>query len=153
MDFSQITDDLFIGTTPRRKDYDALRGLGVRLVINMRLTRGPKPRSHDLHIQYLWLCTFDNPLIPIPLRALVRGVNAALEVIHHGGKIYVLEMLLDEKTGSGALLDLNMLVMTGGKERSLKAFDDLFAQAGLRRTQLRPLNPVVTIQIVEQAHS
>jgi len=89
MDFSQITDDLFIGTTPRRKDYDALRGLGVRLVINMRLTRGPKPHSHDLHIQYLWLRTFDNPLIPIPLRALLRGVNAALEVIHHGGKIYV----------------------------------------------------------------
>ena len=37
MNFSQITDDLFIGTTPRRKDYDVLRGLGVRLVINMRL--------------------------------------------------------------------------------------------------------------------
>ena len=89
MDFSQITDDLFIGTTPRRKDYEALRGLGVRLVINMRLTRGPKPHFRDLHIQYLWLHTFDNPLIPIPLRALVRGVNAALEVIHHGGKIYV----------------------------------------------------------------
>ena len=70
MNFSQITDDLFIGTTPRRKDYDVLRALGVRLVINMRLTRGPKPHFRDLQIQYLWLHTFDNPLIPIPLRAL-----------------------------------------------------------------------------------
>jgi len=89
MNFSQITDDLFIGTTPRRKDYDVLRALGVRLVINMRLTRGPKPHFRDLHIQYLWLRTFDNPLIPIPLRALTRGVNAALDVIHSGGKVYV----------------------------------------------------------------
>ena len=89
MNFSQITDDLFIGTTPRRKDYDALRDLGVRLVINMRFTRGPKPRFRDLHIQYLWLRTFDNPLIPIPMRAFTRGVNAALDVIRHGGKVYV----------------------------------------------------------------
>ena len=89
MNFSQITDDLFIGTTPRRRDYEALRGLGVRLVINMRLTRGPKPHFRDLHIQYLWLRTFDNPLIPIPLRAFTRGVNAALEAIHSGGKVYV----------------------------------------------------------------
>ena len=89
MNFSQITDDLFIGTTPRRKDYETLRDLGVRLVINMRFTRGPKPHFRDLHIQYLWLRTFDNPLIPIPLRALTQGVNAALEVIHNGGKVYV----------------------------------------------------------------
>ena len=89
MNFSQITDDLFIGTTPRRKDYDVLRALGVRLVINMRFTRGPKPRFRDLQIQYLWLRTFDNPLIPIPFRAFTRGVNAALEVIQHGGKVYV----------------------------------------------------------------
>jgi len=89
MNFSQITDNLFIGTTPRRRDYDVLRGLGVRLVINMRLTRGPKPHSHDLHIQYLWLHTFDNPLLPIPLRAFTRGVSAALDVIRGGGKVYV----------------------------------------------------------------
>ena len=89
MNFSQITDDLFIGTTPRRRDYETLRRLGVRLVINMRFTRGPKPHFRDLRIQYLWLRTFDNPLIPIPLRALTRGVNAALTVIHAGGKVYV----------------------------------------------------------------
>ena len=89
MNFSQITDDLFIGTTPRRKDFETLRGLGVRLVINMRFTRGPKPRFRDLQIQYLWLRTFDNPLIPIPLKALTRGVNIALEVIRGGGKVYV----------------------------------------------------------------
>ena len=36
MNFSQITDDLFIGTTPLASDYDGLRQLGIRLIINMR---------------------------------------------------------------------------------------------------------------------
>ena len=41
MDFSKITDDLFIGTTPFVRDYNHLRELGVRLVINMRFTHYP----------------------------------------------------------------------------------------------------------------
>ena len=36
MDYSRITEDLFIGTTPTIADYEHLRELGVRLVINMR---------------------------------------------------------------------------------------------------------------------
>ena len=36
MNFSPITGDLFIGTTPSTNDYNRLRDLGVRLVINMR---------------------------------------------------------------------------------------------------------------------
>ena len=43
MDFSQITEDLLIGTTPGLEDLKLLRGLGVRLVINMRFWRGPGP--------------------------------------------------------------------------------------------------------------
>jgi protein tyrosine phosphatase (PTP) superfamily phosphohydrolase (DUF442 family) len=39
MDFSAITDDLFIGTTPSVSDYDHLRELGVRLAINMRVEK------------------------------------------------------------------------------------------------------------------
>ena len=37
MNFSPITDDLFIGTTPSAEDYNQLRNLGVRLMINMRV--------------------------------------------------------------------------------------------------------------------
>lgn len=37
MNFSPITDDLFIGTTSSTEDYNYLRELGVRLVINMRV--------------------------------------------------------------------------------------------------------------------
>jgi protein-tyrosine phosphatase len=88
MNFSQITDDLYIGTTPGRRDFDVLRDLGVRLVINMRFTRGPLPTAGDPTLHYLWLRTFDNPLLPIPIRTLIRGVHSALEEMQDGGKVY-----------------------------------------------------------------
>jgi protein tyrosine phosphatase (PTP) superfamily phosphohydrolase (DUF442 family) len=88
MDFSRITDDLFIGTTPSVQDYDQLRRLGVRLVINMRWEHGPQPDLHNPSLQFLWLRTFDSPFFPIPIRALTRGVHAALETIREGGRVY-----------------------------------------------------------------
>ena len=89
MNLSQITDNLLIGTTPYLRDYELLHLRGVRLVINMRFGRGPYPTFRDPPLDYLWLRTFDNPLIPIPIRALIRGAHAALEVINDGGKVYV----------------------------------------------------------------
>jgi hypothetical protein len=89
VNLSQITENLWIGTTPYLHDYELLQLRGVRLVINMRFGRGPLPVFTDPPVNYLWLRTFDNPLIPIPIRALIRGVHAALEVINDGGIVYV----------------------------------------------------------------
>jgi protein-tyrosine phosphatase len=88
-EFSSITDDLFIGITPLAKDYDGLRQLGIKLVINMRLFHGPFPDPHHTPIQLLWLRTFDSPLFPIPIPKLMTGAQAALETIRTGGKVYV----------------------------------------------------------------
>jgi len=88
MDFSKITEDLFIGQTPRGKDYELLRELGVRLVINMRLEKLPSRERHIAPIHYLWLPTIDSPGLVIPIRFLRRGVSAALETIRSGGKVY-----------------------------------------------------------------
>ena len=89
MDYSRITDDLFIGTTPNAKDYDHLRDLGVGLVINMRVERRPWTDHHYMPLSFLWLPTFDSPFVPIPVRFLHRGAAAALETIKKGGKVYV----------------------------------------------------------------
>jgi hypothetical protein len=89
MDFSQITEHLFIGTTPRSEAYHTLRSLGVGLVINMRVERRPYPDHHDPPIPALWLPTFDSPFIPIPIHMLERGVKAALKTFEEGGKVYV----------------------------------------------------------------
>jgi protein-tyrosine phosphatase len=89
MDFSQITDELFIGTTPRTEAYHTLRSLGVKLVINMRAERPPHRDRHNPPMPALWLPTFDTPLVPIPMHALKRGARAAQKVISEGGKVYV----------------------------------------------------------------
>jgi protein-tyrosine phosphatase len=88
MDFSSITSDLFIGTTPSTRDYDTLRDLGVKLVINMRVEQRPHKDVHESPLQLLWLPTFDSPFIPISIKYLHRGVKAALETINQGGKVY-----------------------------------------------------------------
>ena len=88
-EFSSITDDLFIGITPLASDYNGLRELGIRLIINMRLVHGPFPDTHHTPIQLLWLRTFDSPLFPIPIPKLMTGAQAALETIRMGGKVYV----------------------------------------------------------------
>ncbi|MCK6538835.1 MAG: dual specificity protein phosphatase family protein [Anaerolineales bacterium] len=88
MNFSRITDYLFIGNTPSLRDYDTLRGLGVRLIINMRFTRGPKPDPHPQPISTLWLRSIDSPFFPISIQKLIRGAQAALEAIRSGGAVY-----------------------------------------------------------------
>ncbi len=88
MNYSQITEDLFLGTTPSQIDYQALHGLGVQLVINMRFTHG-RPPGGKSSMKYLRLRTFDSPLLPIPLRALERGALAALDTLRGGGNVYV----------------------------------------------------------------
>lgn len=87
MDISQITDHLFIGRQPALTDYDRLHELGIRLIINMRFSRGPQPDSHPQPISTLWLPSIDSPLFPISLRKLMRGAQAALETIRAGGKV------------------------------------------------------------------
>lgn len=88
MNFSPITDDLFIGTTPSSEDYHHLRRLGVQLVINMRVEYRPRKDPHPTPLNLLWLPTFDSPLIPISIKYLHRGAKAALETIQTGSKVF-----------------------------------------------------------------
>lgn len=85
INYSQITNNLYIGTTPHIQDYPILHSQGVQLVINMRFERPPQ---RGLPIPVLWLPTLDTPLLPIPMRFLKRGVQAALEAFQLGGKVY-----------------------------------------------------------------
>ncbi|GAB4488929.1 MAG: hypothetical protein Fur0016_20250 [Anaerolineales bacterium] len=88
MDFSQITEDLFIGPMPTAADYDLLHSLGVRLVLNMRFARRLPPGLLHPPMEVLWLRSLDNPLFPIPLKLLMQGTHAALVTISGGGKVY-----------------------------------------------------------------
>ena len=60
----------------------------------------------------------------------LRILQRAREAMPDGGTLYIVEMVLDAVTGEGGLLDMNMLVMTRGAERTEKQFKDILAQAG-----------------------
>jgi protein tyrosine phosphatase (PTP) superfamily phosphohydrolase (DUF442 family) len=88
VNFSQITECLYIGDTPGREDYDLLRELGIRLVINMRLEKRSVPDRHQPPLRFLWLPTVDSPGLVIPIFFLIRGARAALRTIAEGGHVY-----------------------------------------------------------------
>jgi len=73
--------------------------------------------------------------------------------INPGGRIVVAEMLIGEvgKPGFAPLLDLTMMVVLGGKERSLEEFQALFAAAGFRFTAVRATStPFVLLEAIAE---
>ena len=67
-----------------------------------------------------------------PDRDALRILRRAREAMAADGTLYVVEMVLDEETGRGGLLDLNMLVMTQGAERTEEHFRYILSEAGFR---------------------
>ncbi|MCY4364746.1 MAG: methyltransferase [Chloroflexi bacterium] len=59
-----------------------------------------------------------------------RILKRARQALSPGGTLYLVEMVLDESSGNGGLLDLHMLVMLQGMERTRGQFRDLLAAAG-----------------------
>jgi len=88
MNYSRITDNLYFGTSPKAKDYNLLRELGVELVINMRFGFPPKRDPYSPPLKSLWLPVIDSPIFPISIHALRTGVREALKVIDGGGVVY-----------------------------------------------------------------
>lgn len=65
------------------------------------------------------------------------------------GKIYVIEMLLEEQSPQGGLLDLNMWIESGGQLRSLAAWETLSARAALHLKINQPLAPGINLLVLE----
>ena len=84
MDYSKISDDLYIAASPKGSDAAAISQLEVRLVICMIAHRRPAAEFDAPPLSALWLRTFDFFLLPIPVDLLERGVRAALPVIESG---------------------------------------------------------------------
>ena len=57
-------------------------------------------------------------------------LDRARAVMPEGGTLYLVEMVLNNSSGAGGLLDLNMLLMTGGAERTVEQFRVLLSRTG-----------------------
>lgn len=70
------------------------------------------------------------------------------EALTPGGRIAVIEMVVSEANPLAAIFDMNMFVMSPGRERSIEEFDALFEAAGLKRTAVRETgSPQVVIEV------
>lgn len=81
-------------------------------------------------------------------RTILRHARAA---IGSGGRVYIVEMVRPEQGFEGSLLDLHMLLATGGRERTRAEFAALLADADLKLTDVRPLRGISSVIIAEPA--
>ena len=75
----------------------------------------------------------------------LRILKSARGAMDRKGMLYVVEMLLDEGAGAGGLLDLHMLVMTGGRERTVEQFAALLTHAGFEMIDVLPTGSVSSV--------
>lgn len=75
----------------------------------------------------------------------VRILKTIRRAMPEHGKLLVLEMMLDKDPGMADLMNLNMLVMTGGRERTAEQFGRLFEQAGLQLARVLPTQAMYCI--------
>ena len=75
----------------------------------------------------------------------LRILSRAREAMPLGGLLYVLEMPLDVSSGSGGLLDLHMLVMTGGAERTIEQTGQLLSKTGFELVEAVDTGRVSTV--------
>lgn len=87
-DLSQIADDLYLSSLPKKEHVEHLRSLGIRMVISMTVPRAPSVYRRP-PLQFVHCPSLDTPLTPIPIFILRRGVTAALPVIEGGNSILV----------------------------------------------------------------
>ncbi len=79
--------------------------------------------------------------------AATRILSNCRRAIAANGRVAIIEMQLGEMTspGFGALLDLNMLTVTGGRERTVGEYENLLAAAGLKVLSVTPTRTPFTI--------
>ncbi len=70
----------------------------------------------------------------------VRILRVCRESLEPGGRLLIVEMLVPEEIGPAfvTLMDLNMLVVTGGRERTAKEYEKVLSDAGFEMTRVIP---------------
>jgi hypothetical protein len=82
----------------------------------------------------------------------VRILQNCRAQLAKGGRIAVVDHVVDHvvddagRPGLAPLMDMNMLAMTGGRERQLAEFDALFTAAGLHRVTVTPAGAFAVIE-------
>jgi len=79
----------------------------------------------------------------------LRILRNARGAIVTGSPGVILELLLDESKPFGRLCDLHLMVVTGGRERTVREYSNLLHQAGFRLLRVEDGDSVVSMLVVE----
>ena len=74
-----------------------------------------------------------------------RLLQNARRTLLPGGRLFVIEMILPEDDPAGALCDLHLLAVTGGRERTRSEYAALLDLAGFAIDSVRPLPTVPSV--------
>ncbi|HVG64053.1 MAG TPA: methyltransferase [Hyalangium sp.] len=79
----------------------------------------------------------------------IRLLSHARSALSPAGRLIILEMVLDEEEPDGGLCDLHLLVVSGGKERTQRQFEQLLSKAGLKleRIERTPSLPHLMVAV------
>ncbi|MFJ8332143.1 methyltransferase [Streptomyces sp. NPDC094437] len=94
----------------------------------------------DLHLLKFVLHDWDDD-------SCVRILRNCRAALRPGGRVLVMELLVDQVGAPGLepLMDLNMMTLSTGRERSLEEFTSLFTQAGLTLHTTTPSASLVSV--------
>lgn len=98
------------------------------------------PEGGDLYTMKFILHDWDDARC----QTILRNCHRAMK---ENGKLLVLDMVVPQgdKPSPSKLIDINMLVMTGGRERTREEFSSLFESAGFRLKRVIPTESLVSI--------
>lgn len=77
-------------------------------------------------------------------RLILRRARASLR---KGGRVCVVEMLMHERGVAGALCDLHLLAVTGGRERTASEFGELLDATGFSLDAVRPTCSLTSVVV------
>ncbi len=88
LDYSQVTDQLYVAAWPMARHVEIIKSLNVHLILCMFIERPARELTLP-PFQLVHLRTFDSPLLPMPLSILRRGAEMALPEIQAGRSVLV----------------------------------------------------------------
>lgn len=116
LDYSQITDQLYVGRTPWKPDYKMLKDMGVTLVVNLRIEWPSRLVRRQKAIPELWVPSIDPRFIPLKNEKILKGAQIAAAEIKKGGKVYVYCRLGRHRSATMAAV---ILLLGGASDKDL----------------------------------
>jgi hypothetical protein len=118
----------------------AEHGVADRVTIESGSCLESVPAGADAYVLKHVIESFDDT-------AALRILQNVRKHIPDGGRVLLIEMVLpdDDSPDIGKLIDMEMLVSVGGRERTAAEYTDILEQAGFRRLRVVPTAAPVSV--------